>query len=702
MNKTNRLAMTLVAIMLLAQGTFAQIRVACIGDSVTEGYLLEDPKTESYPSQLQGILGQEYVVGNFGYSGATLLRKEHTPYYKQKPFQGALDFKADIAVIHLGLNDTDPRDFPHFRDEFVKDYVWLIDTLLTTNPKMQVYVCSMTPIFTGHIRYTSSTREWHRLLQQEIQKVIKARNTHFIDLFGVFRHRPDLFPDQNNLHPDKKGAGVLAQTVAGHLTGNYGGLSIKGTWGSNMVLQQNAKVTLSGLADTGSEVTLKLDGEVIGRDKAKEDGTWSIGFTSGKASFDPHTLSVSDGKNTETFENVRFGEVWLAIGQSNMDFQLRGSEGGDDFAQRNGNNKGISYLMLKPLERLEDYAWSVENLEKANDLDFNHGAWEVSTPERAREFSAIGFGFGVDLEKELGVPVGIMQFAIGGSPLMSWISRESLESDPMYHTAFNGWTNKDFIMKWCRNLAKNNLKNTDFPYQRHPYDPSYNYEAGLMQFQGLPIAGALWYQGESDTENAELHNRMFPLFYHDLQELFGEGLHLLMVQLSSLERPSFPRFRDAQRLLADQFPNVDLAISYDYGKHGDVHPTLKLPIASRLCKLALQERYGQSLRYAADAPIVDIVERDGRDIVVMFKESSGLLSTLGGSSEVKGFGFITQEGEKIPVKATISKDRRSVRVKLPKDVIPVSLVYGYEMYTDANLGYEGGQPASTFILSISL
>ena len=700
MTTRGRLAVIGALLLMAMQGLNAQIRVACIGDSVTEGFLLQDPKTEAYPAQLQDILGDGYIVGNFGKSSATLLKEGSLPYYKQEAFRKAMDFKADVAVIHLGLNDTDPRNFPHYRDRFVKEYVWLIDTLLTTNPKMEFYICSMTPIFTGHNRYTSSTQEWQELLQKEILKVVEARHTHFIDLYRTFRHRPDLFPDLYTLHPDKRGARLFAETVAGHLTGDYGGLSVKGNWGDDMILRQSSEAVLSGLADTGSRVTLKLDGKPLGMAVAGEDGHWEIPFRTGEGSFEEHTLTVTDGKTDLTFDRVRFGEVWLAIGQSNMDFRLRSAQGGDDFAKAKGGNKGLSYLMLKPLESTDDYAWSLENLERANNLDFNHGEWTPNDPAKALDFSAIGYSFGIGLQESLDVPVGIMQFAIGGSPLMSWISRESLEADPRYHDAFKGWLDNDFIMKWCRERAKANLKHTDFAFQRHSYDPAFNYEAGLLQFAGMPISGALWYQGESDTENAELHNRLFPLFYHDLQNLFGEGLDLLVVQLSSLERPSFPRFRDAQRHLADRYPDIDLAITYDHGKHGDVHPTDKLPIGERLTKLALQEHYGRVLPSAADAPMPKALTQKGGTFVVTFEESRGLLATLDGGKEVKGFQIETIEGEFVPVKASISADRRSVSLEIPEGVKPVSVVYAFEMYTDANLCYEGGQPASTFLLPV--
>lgn len=106
----------------------------------------------------------------------------------------------------------------------------------------------LTPIFTGHSRFTSSTYEWHQLLQQEIQKVLTARpNVHFIDLFSALRHRPDLITDAPTLHPNNGGATLIARTVYQHITGNYGGLSVAPIWGNNMVLPKLSKATIQAL-----------------------------------------------------------------------------------------------------------------------------------------------------------------------------------------------------------------------------------------------------------------------------------------------------------------------------------------------------------------------------------------------------------------------------------------------------------------------
>ena len=135
-----------------------KIKVSCVGNSITYGMRLDDRERESYPAQLQALLGDRYEVGNFGKSGATLLRHGHRPYFDQEEFRQAMDFAGDIVVIHLGINDTDPRNWPHFRDEFVEDYLALIDSLRSVNPKARFLIARMTPIGSHHSRFISGTK----------------------------------------------------------------------------------------------------------------------------------------------------------------------------------------------------------------------------------------------------------------------------------------------------------------------------------------------------------------------------------------------------------------------------------------------------------------------------------------------------------------------------------------------------------------
>ena len=147
------------------------VRVACVGNSITYGTGIQDRAHDSYPAQLQRMLGPGYVVGNFGRPGATLLYRGHRPYVCQPEFREALAFKGDIVVMHLGINDTDPRNWPNYRDEFVKDYLSLIDSLRAANPKARFILARMTPIADRHprlsrapscgtARYRQPSRRW--------------------------------------------------------------------------------------------------------------------------------------------------------------------------------------------------------------------------------------------------------------------------------------------------------------------------------------------------------------------------------------------------------------------------------------------------------------------------------------------------------------------------------------------------------------
>ena len=165
------------------------IRVACVGNSVTYGAGIPDRAQKAYPVQLQAMLGDGYKVENFGHSGSTLLRKGHRPYVKVPEYRKAIDFKADIVVIHLGLNDTDPRNWPNFRDEFNADYIALIDSFKVANPEAKVWICRMTPISHDHRRYQSGTRDWHEQIQGHIEQVAAATGVGLIDFFAPLHAR---------------------------------------------------------------------------------------------------------------------------------------------------------------------------------------------------------------------------------------------------------------------------------------------------------------------------------------------------------------------------------------------------------------------------------------------------------------------------------------------------------------------------------
>jgi lysophospholipase L1-like esterase/pimeloyl-ACP methyl ester carboxylesterase len=191
------------------------LRVACVGDSITFGAGTEFPRWDSYPSQLQRLLGgDDYVVGNFGSSGSTLLNAGDQPYQQQNVFNQALKFRPDIVVIQLGTNDTKPRNWEH-RDAFVADYEALVDQFQALEPRPEIYLCL--PPYTSHMDPKSINEPVLREVLPMIKQVAREKGTGLIDVHAAFLGRDDLLKD--GVHPHKAGAGVLARTVCAALTG---------------------------------------------------------------------------------------------------------------------------------------------------------------------------------------------------------------------------------------------------------------------------------------------------------------------------------------------------------------------------------------------------------------------------------------------------------------------------------------------------
>lgn len=668
-----------------------KIKVACIGNSVTYGYGLKEPSTESYPAQLQKLLGGKYEVRNFGHSGATLLRKGHNPYDKTEAFQKALAFHADIVVIHLGLNDTDPRNWPNYRDEFAIDYKWLIDTERRVNPKVKIYICEMTPVFSGHPRFLSGTRNWFWQIQELIPKIAKANHTGLIDLHKPLYSRPDLFADY--LHPDREGAGIIAKTVCQKLTGDYGGFQLSSVFASHMVLQRNTPIQFFGVANAGGKVTVTFNGK-IKTTVADEDGNWQAIFDALPAG-GPFRASFQCGGKKIFLDDILIGEVWLCSGQSNMYFQLKQDAQEKNEMLPSEKNIALRFLKMNLIAETDNEPWDSSILNKVNQLKYFSGTWHRCDSINAKEFSAVAYYFGAQLQRELGVPIGLIEVAVGGSPAESWIDRYTMEHDNLLVNELTKWRTTDFLMPWVRERADTNLKMASNKLQRHPYQPCYNFDAGISHFTGFPIAGVIWYQGESNAHNAVLYDHLFPVLVNSWRKQWGYDFPFYYVQLSSINRPSWTYFRYMQSKLTLNVPNSGMAVSSDVGNPTNVHPTNKKPVGERLARLALHYAY-QKTHIVPSGPVPLKAVTSGNNIVVSFNFEKGLRT--GDGKPIRGFKLMDEQGNLVNVKATIKNEQVVISLGSLKGIVEVR--YGWEPFTDANLVNGVGMPASTFRLVI--
>ena len=664
----------------------AQTKVACVGNSITYGLKLENREKDAYPFQLQEMLGADFVVGNFGKSGATLLRKGHKPYVCQQEYQDALAFAADIVVIHLGINDTDPRNWPNYRDDFIGDYHALINAFREVNPDCRILIARMSPISNRHDRFDSGTRSWFFEIQNAIECVARHANVQLIDFYEPLLPYPVHFPD--GLHPNAAGAKVLARVVYEAITGNIGTLQLPDIYTDNMVLQRNQPLTISGKANAGERIEV-----AIGKQKAStvvnSNGKWSVTLQP-LAAGGPYTLTIASSEEKVIYNNVLIGEVWVCSGQSNMEWEMQKSATAlRDLPLATCDN--IRLYNMRPRWNFPCNGWEKEVLDSINSLVYyDETAWESCTPETVKDFSAIAYYFGRMLADSLQVPVGLICNAIGGSPIEAWIERETLEE--YFPAVMRDWMKNDFIQKWVRERAIDNLKHADNPLQRHPYEPCYLYETAILPIQHYAVQGAIWYQGESNTHNVEAHEKLFTLLVNSWRKCWNNiDMPFFYVQLSSMDRPSWCWFRDSQRRLMQRTNHTGMVVCTDFGDSLDVHPRRKQEVGERLAYWALSKTYGKNMQCPSGPLYKDVIFNAGV-AYVSFDYAEGLTTSDG--KQVCTFEIAGADQIYYPAHALIENNQIKVWSELVKE--PQSVRYGWQPFTRANLINRFGLPASTF------
>lgn len=664
---------------------YAKKKVACVGNSVTYGYLLKDREKNAYPFKLQKILGSDYEVGNFGHSGATLLRKGHRPYMNLPEFKQALAFNPDQVIIHLGLNDTDPRNWANYREEFISDYTALIDSFKQVNPSAKIYVCRMSPIFDRHPRFQSGTRDWYWQIQKSIEQVAKNNGADLIDLQEVLYDKPHLMPDA--LHPNEEGADLIAQKVYGALTGDYGGLQMAPVYSDNMVLQRRSKIAIKGTANAGEKISVQFAKQKK-TVHAGANGKWMVELDPMEAG-GPYTLTIQSPSKKLIYNNVLMGEVWLCSGQSNMRWRVNQAAEKQELSRHAAQKPAIRIYDMKPRWETNAVEWDSTVLTDLNNLQyFQTNGWVAADSASVQTTSAIAYTFAKTLSDSLNIPIGIIHNAVGGSPAESWIDRTTLEF--AIPALLLNWKKNDHIQQWVRERASQNVKKATNPLQRHPYEPAYLFESAIKPLNEFPIQGVIWYQGESNAHNTELHEVLFPLLVDSWRNKWGKELPFYYVQLSSLNRTSWPLFRDSQRRLMTSRSKMGMVVSSDRGDSLDVHPRKKLEVGQRLAAFALADTYDRNV--VPSGPLFHHAEFEKDHAVIVFDYADGL--TTSDQSAPSCFEIADESGVFYPAEASILGDR--VKVHNAKVKNPKYVRYAWQPFTRANLVNKAGFPASTF------
>lgn len=480
-------------------------------------------------------------------------------------------------------------------------------------------------------------------------------------------------------------------------------ISLPRVFTDNMVLQRDQPVPIWGKAKVGEKITVEFAGQ---KNIATADagGKWKVILNPLAASAAPRTLQVGGRQ----FTNVLVGEVWLAAGQSNMEFPLSREQ----FAATEIPSATNSLLRLLNFSFAGQYFYAkpfgANEAARQTPEKFYSGAWQPCSPDAAKEFSAVAYYFGKEVSQKLSVPVGIIHCAVGGSPTEAWIRRGVLESDSELRAMVNGnWLTNAALDDWCRQRGHENLDASltnglavpcDDLGPNHYFKPSFLWDAGPARFAPFALRGVLWYQGESNSleeRRMRQHEKLFPLLVRDWRAAWGENLPFLFCQLSSIRTNKYksafwPEFRDQQRRFLGTIPNTGMAVTSDLGALDDVHPRNKRDVGHRLALWALAKSYGEKIEFSGPQP--QSVKREDQKLVVQFSHASRLKTSDGRIA--RGFEIAGADG--VFHDATAELGEGKVRLSADEVSQPTAMRYGWKPFSDGNLVSGDGLPASTF------
>ncbi len=441
-------------------------------------------------------------------------------------------------------------------------------------------------------------------------------------------------------------------------------------FGDHMILQQKTEAPVWGWADADEEVTVTL-GDAKATAKAGADGKWMTKLAT-PAAGGPFWLNVK-GKNSITLVDVMVGEVWLASGQSNMEWSVRQSTNAAEEIKR-CDYPAIRMIKVgrNPTDKpLDDF--------KAVDNGSTLSGWAVARPETVPSFSAVGYFFARKLNAELGVPVGIISTNWGGTIAEAWTSKETLDSDPEWYGP---------ILERGKEFKAGN-----------PNQPCVLYNSMIKPLVPLAIRGAIWYQGESNVGRAEQYVKLFPAMIGDWRKSFGQGdFQFLFVQLApyaydkAKNTGQLPELWEAQLKTLAASPNTGMCVTTDIATINDIHPPNKQDVGSRLALWALGTTYGKSdLVYSG--PLYESMAVEDNKIRVKFKHTAGGL-VAHGDKPLSHFTIAGEDQKFVPATATI--DGETLVVSSPDVAKPVAVRFAWEDTAEPNLFNKAGLPASPF------
>ncbi len=432
-------------------------------------------------------------------------------------------------------------------------------------------------------------------------------------------------------------------------------LAAASIFGHNMVLQREIPVPVWGTAAPGEEIAVAIAGQEV-KAVADASGKWMAKLAPLSAG-GPLALEIKGKGAALQFTNVLVGEVWIASGQSNMEMALG--------SVRDSTNEIAA--ATNPMIRLMRLPHVATNTPMAS-VTAN---WLLAIPGNAPSFSAVAWFFARDVQREVGVPVGIIQTAWGGTPAEGWTPLATLKASPGFQSIFANW---DKILaeypdkkkkydedlprlkkEWEEAAAKAKAEGKPAPRLARPPPgpespgiPANLYHGMIHPLVPYAFRGAIWYQGEANASRAEQYRALFPAMIRAWREAWGQGdFPFYFVQLANYMAPkpepadsTWAELREAQAMTLS-LTNTAMATAIDVGEEKDIHPKNKQEVGRRLALAALARVYGKK-EIVDSGPTYKSMAVEGAAIRISFDNPGGGLATRDGTPP-KGFAIAGED-----------------------------------------------------------
>lgn len=450
--------------------------------------------------------------------------------------------------------------------------------------------------------------------------------------------------------------------------------------GSNMVLQQQSEINLWGKADPEKKITISVSWS---KDKTRthsdSDGNWAVKVATPTASFAPQTITISDGEKL-TLENILIGDVWVCVGQSNMEMPVKGYqhqpvENSMTFIRRASSMKDKIRMFTVKKARSYD-----------KDLDDCVGEWREAAPQSVAETSAVAYFFAHELSHEVNYPIGIITAGWGGSRVEAWMPLAAL-----------------------REIATE--EQIKHKHTLHPLTPSELYCGMIAPIRNYKAKGFLWYQGEANLGYQSLeylgdidhYDIMLARMAKQWREDWGDKenkmpFYYVMIPsyfyCNSYTDTTLPLFVECQERAMEIIPNSGMASTTDLGEATCLHPSKKFEIGARLAALAMEQTYGCK-GFEAKAPQYESheIKEDGKVKIKMKNAPQGLAPWS--NVPVKGFELAGEDRKFHPAEARVWGSIVTVWSKQVSK--PVAVRYAFHnVCGEVNLKNLYGVPAIPF------